>query len=138
MACDLQFTKGNIKLKGVTKILELGEDVCKEMFNCKSALMGFSGNADVWGEVVGWFTDISEKPPKCRGIEFLLLTNTKKLYHGSNLRNWMLLPDKHFAIGSGCDFAIAAMTSGKTPLEAVKIASKHDANTGLGFKEYHF
>lgn len=138
IACDLQFTKGNLKLKGVTKVLEINGDICKEMFNCSEALMGFSGNADIWGEVVSWFYDPEEKPPKCRGIEFLLLTNTKKLYHGTNLRNWMLLPEKHFAIGSGCDFAMAAMTAGKTPLEAVKIAGKHDANTGLGYKEYSF
>lgn len=136
MACDLQFTKGNIKFKGSTKIIELDGDIVKEMFNCKRALLGFAGNADVWGEVVSWFYTPDEKPPKCRGIEFLLLTDKKQLYHGSNLRNWMLLPEKHFAIGSGCDFAIAAMSAGKSPVEAIKIASKHDSGTGMGYKDY--
>jgi len=136
MACDLQFTKGNVKLRGSTKILELDTEVCKEMFGCKKALLGFSGNADTWSEVVNWFYDMSEKPPRCKGIEFLLLNDKKQLYHGYNLRNWMLLPDKHFAIGSGEAFAIGAMTAGKSPLEAVKVAGQHDVNTGMGYREY--
>lgn len=139
IACDLQFTYGaHTKFKGSTKIMHLGPEVCVPMFNCEEAYMGFAGNADVWGEVVTWFTDISEKPPKCRNIEFLMLTNKKQIFHGTNLRNWMLLPDKHFAVGSGMQFALAAMTSGKTPIEACRIASKHDPMTGMGFKTYSF
>lgn len=139
MACDLQFSyQGNRKLKGKTKILELEGDVCKSVFNTKKAFLGFAGNADVWGEIVGWFSDPTDKFPKCKNIEFLLLTNEKKLYHGTNMRNWMLLPESHFAIGSGGDYALAAMTAGKSPLDAVKIASKHDPMTGMGFLEYKF
>lgn len=37
---------------------------------------------------------------------------------------------KTFAIGSGCKFAMAAMACGKTPAEAVRIASKLDVYTG--------
>jgi len=137
IACDLQFTYGgNMKFKGVTKVLDVPPAACEDIFNVDRCLIGFSGNADTWGEVVAWFYDTSQKAPKCNGIEFLMLNSKHQLFHGTNLRNWMLLPEKHFAIGSGMDFAIGAMTSGKTPLEAVKVASKHDSKTGMGFKEY--
>jgi len=36
---------------------------------------------------------------------------------------------KTFAIGSGCKYAMAAMACGKTPAEAVKVASKFDPFT---------
>jgi hypothetical protein len=108
------------------------------MFGTKQAYIGFSGNADQWGEVISWFSDPSGKPPKCSKIEFLMLNYKKQIFHATNLRNWMLIPEKHFAIGSGMQFALAAMTAGQTPLEACKTSSKHDPMTGLGFQEYKF
>lgn len=109
------------------------------MFGVKKAHIGFSGNADIWGQVVSWFSLGGEcKPPSCKKIEFLMLTDKKQIYYGSSLSNWMLIPEKHFAIGSGCNFAMGAMSGGQTPLNAVKVASKHDIMTGMGFKEYSF
>lgn len=35
-----------------------------------------------------------------------------------------------FAVGSGADFAVGAMSSGKTAKQAVKLAMKYDAATG--------
>jgi len=138
MACDLQMTYGgNLKMKTKTKVLVLEGLVPQDMFGVKKAFVGFSGNADKWGDAIQWFTEPTEKPPNCKGIEFLMLTDKKKIYHSTNLRNWMELPDKHFAIGSGMDFAIAAMSVGKSPKEAVEVASKHDINTGMGILEYH-
>jgi ATP-dependent protease HslVU (ClpYQ) peptidase subunit len=40
--------------------------------------------------------------------------------------------DKQFAIGSGRDFALAAMACGKTASEAVEVASMFDSNCGNG------
>lgn len=37
---------------------------------------------------------------------------------------------KFFAIGSGSSYAIGAMESGSTAVQAVKISAKYDANTG--------
>lgn len=139
IACDLQFTYGgSTKFKGRTKVLTVEGRIADDMFGVKKAYIGFSGNADRWGQVVSWFSDPSGKPPKCRDIEFLMLNDKKQIFHGTNLRNWMLLPDPHFAVGTGMQFAIAAMSAGKTPLEACKIASKHDIYTGQGFLEYSF
>lgn len=140
IACDLQFTYGgHTKFKGSTKVLSLDNKLVYDMFGVKQAYIGFSGNADAWGQVVSWFSLGGEgKPPPCKKIEFLMLTDKKQIYHATTLSNWMLIPEKHFAIGSGGEFAMGAMSSGQTPLQSVKVASKHDIGTGMGFKEYSF
>jgi hypothetical protein len=138
MACDLQFNhSGGIKFKGKTKIIELSKAVAKELFGCNKAFIGFAGNADVWGEVVAWFAKPDDKPPKMKGIELLMLTDEGKLYHGTTTTNWMLLDEPYFSIGSGMHLAIAAMAVGSTPADAVKVAAKHDPNTGCGVKVYN-
>ena len=43
---------------------------------------------------------------------------------------------KHTAIGSGSEFAMAAMDFGKSAVEAIRYASKRDVNTGLGVDSF--
>lgn len=137
MACDLQFTHSEgIKFKGKTKIIDLNPAVAKAMFGVDRALIGFCGAADIWGNIVAWYDKPDDKPPKCKDIEFLMLTSKGKIYHATTLTNWMEITEPHFSIGSGMHLAIAAMEAGASPKEAVKIASKHDPNTGRGVKEY--
>lgn len=137
MACDLQFThSGGIKFKGKTKMIELKTSVSQELFGVKRAFVGFAGNADIWGNVVSWFVQPTSEPPKCKGIEFLMLSDGGKIYHGTTMSNWMQIDEPYFSIGSGMHLAIAAMAAGATPKEAVKIAAKHDPNTGQGVKEF--
>ena len=137
MACDLQFThRSGMKIKGFTKIAEVNPKLCEEMFGCKKAYVGFSGNADVWSNVVVWLDNPEDKPPKCRGLEMLLLTDKGHIYHGTNLTNWMRLNEEFFSIGAGMQYAMTAMALGKSPKEAVLVASKYDPSTGMGAKEY--
>lgn len=137
IACDLQFNhSGGIKFKGKTKIIELKTEVSKTIFGTSKALIGFCGNADIWSSVVAWLNTPEGKPPKCKDIEFLMLTAEGELFHGTTLANWMKIDEPYFSIGSGMHLAIAAMASGKTPTEAVKIASKHDPNTGRDVKTF--
>jgi hypothetical protein len=112
------------------------KDIAKDMFGVEKAYIGFSGSADEWPDVVSWFANPTKRQPKCSAIEFILLTDEKKIYHATNMRNWLEIVEPHFAIGSGMQYAIAAMESGKTPIEACKVASKFDRNTGLGYKQY--
>ena len=139
MACDLQFTHASgLKFKGKTKVLYVGPEVCNEMFKCEEAYIGFAGNSSDIGEIVTWFCDVSEKPPKCRDIEMLLLNEKGKIFHSTNLRNWIAVDNKYFSIGSGMEYAMGAMAAGKTPIEAVKIAGQLDKHTGMGYKSYSF
>ena len=107
------------------------------MFQSDLAYIGFCGNADTWGDIVSWFAVPEGKMPRCTGIEMLALSDRNLMYYGSNLKNWMRMDVPHFSVGSGMHFATAAMDSGVTPREAIKIASKNDPLTGFGCKEYY-
>ena len=131
MAGDRQFTHASgMKLTGSTKIHQVP---LPEVFDCRKAFIGFCGNADNFGPIITWLHNPLEKQPKCRGIEMLVLTDKGYIMHGTTLNNWMRITEPHFSVGSGMHFAQAAMASGKDPYEAVKIASKFDPNTGMGF-----
>lgn len=135
IACDLQFTHASgLKFKGNSKILTVPEPVAKQMFGSSKVFIGFCGNADVWGNIVSWILCPEGKQPRCKDIEFLALTGDNKLYHGTNLNNWLRLDVPHFSIGSGMQYAMGAMESGKPPKEAIKAASKYDIHTGMGVK----
>lgn len=134
MAGDKQMThSGGTTMTGATKIYDLPEAAAMKIFNCKRAIIGFCGNVDSFADAVGWLHNPDDDPPKIKGVEMLLLNEKGHIYHASNLRNWTRLMDPFFAIGSGMHYAMAAMETGKTPIEAVKVASKFDANTGKGF-----
>ena len=136
MAGDLQFTYGgHLKMKGKSKIFLIPDDTSKMLFNSKSAVIGFCGNADQFGPALAWLESLDGKPPKCKSLETVVLTKKGDIYHSAGLGNWMKVDDPFFAIGSGMQYAMAAMGSGKDPYEAVKIASKFDPMTGLGFNK---
>lgn len=137
IACDLQFTHSSgLKFKGKSKILKLSTEMSESLFGADKAFIGFCGSGDTWGNVVHWLIVPEGKPPRCRDIEFLALDSNKNIYHGTNLSNWMIIAEPFFSIGSGMQYAIGALTAGKTPKEAIKVASKHDPMTGMGFHEY--
>lgn len=137
MACDCQLTYDkSVIMKGTGKIIQVPTKAATELFGVQKALMGFCGNADQWAEVVYWLRELDGKPPKCSDMEFLLLTDEKKIYHASSMKNWLEVADPFFAIGNGMTYAIAAMQSGKSPLEACKISAKFDPYTGPPFKNF--
>jgi hypothetical protein len=138
MVCDLQYThSAGVAFKGPPKIYQVPDNTCKEVFNCNKAYVGFCGDADRFASVIEWLHNPKEKPPKLgNNFEMLLLHDGGKIYHGTDLRNWMKLEEPYFAIGTGMHFAMAAMASGKTPKEAIKIATKYDKSTGMGIKEF--
>lgn len=106
------------------------------MFGCPYAYVGLAGKVSDWGEVVSWFADPEQDVPRIKGVEFLLLSSKGQLYHGSSLKQWMKLEEPFFSIGSGMDYAMGAMATGKDPLEAVKVAAKFDPMTGMGFQQF--
>ncbi len=136
MAGDRQFThSGGTIFTGKTKIYELPPVVAKEIFDSKKVFVGFCGNADNFSSAIEWLFSPIDKQPKLRQIEMLMLNDKGHIYHATTLSNWMRITDEHFSIGSGMQYATAAMASGKTPFEAVKIASKYDVYTGRGFNK---
>lgn len=45
---------------------------------------------------------------------------------------WLPISLRHWAIGSGCDYAMGAMAAGASAAKAVRIASGLDTNSGVG------
>lgn len=105
----------------------------------KKFYVGFCGNVDDFPVIMSYLSDPSsfKKPPKAGNVECLVLTDDKKLFTFTNPSQWLVLDNnKFYAIGSGMQYATAAMDCGKTPLEAVKVASKFDRNTGMGYTHF--
>jgi hypothetical protein len=137
IASDLQYTHASgMKMKGGSKIYKIPEASALKLFNVKVAYVGFCGNADKFADVIAWLSEPSENYPKTKGLEMLMLTEDHRIWHGTTVTNWMEILEPHFAIGSGMHFAQSAMACGKTPKEAVHIASKYDPSTGQGVKEF--
>lgn len=132
IAGDRRFTKDGMILTGRTKIHEVPGTV----FGTKRAFVGFSGRADQIGNAVSYLYDpMGTKPPRLRDTEMVVLLPNKCILHAQSLSEFTEITDKFFAIGSGCQYAIAAMSAGLDPLEAVKIAAKHDSATGGPFNK---
>lgn len=137
MACDLQATFGKQTMfKIATKILKLEGDVPEKIFGVNKCLIGFAGDVNEWGEVVNYLLTLDGKPPKTKNLEMLMLTDKKQLFHGNNIRNWTLMLEPHYSIGSGQHFALGALAAGHTTKQAVKAAMEYDPFTGRGIKEY--
>lgn len=138
IASDLQYTYGNTRFKGKTKIFDFPKEKAQFVLKTDRVLAGVSGDAVQIAHLVEWLHDgePTSKPPKLKKLQLLALTGDNKLYWGDGLSSFIQIDEPFWAIGSGMDFAIGAMKQGATPLEAVKIAAKSDVNTGLGFQEF--
>lgn len=133
IASDLQVTHpAGHKFKLDTKIISIHQPA----FYPVPFHVGLCGNLEKFGELINFlqYPQDYKKPPKIKGMEALVLTEDKKLFTFYQPTNWVKVDQKYYAVGSGSSFAMAAMEAGKTPLQAVKIASKFDLYTGLGFK----
>ena len=105
------------------------------MFGVEKAFIGFCGGAGVLGELATWFIAPSGRGPNIRNGEMLMLCSDG-IYHANSVATWNEVRESYFSIGSGMQYALAAMEAGKTPSQAIKIATKYDIYTGLGVKTY--
>lgn len=129
MVSDSQLTYQYIAETGYQKIIPL---VDKE--GNRTVLVGFSGRPNHAHFFLDWLADGSKKenwPDQLRDdqIQILVLTDNGQIQLFENTPHPIIL-DECVAIGSGSDFAKAAMLAGATAEEAVSIASKLDPYTG--------
>lgn len=118
---------------GKSKVFEVPQETAKALFNSERAFVGFCGGANNISDALTWLHDISRKPPKLNEVEMLFVTSKKQIFHANTFKSFLEISDKYFSIGSGSKFALGAMASGATPLEAVKAAAKLDPYTGMGY-----
>lgn len=123
MAADCQGTSGTIRSR-VDKMFMIGD----------SAIIGVAGTLSECMVFYHWVTDVllndaEEDPPKMEEVEAVILSR-KGVYHYAASVMPVRVKDQFFAIGSGAEVALGAMSMGADAKKAVQIASKWDVHTG--------
>lgn len=99
-------------------------------------LLGWSGDQDIGSELRDWFAagaDASRFPEAARkGDATLMVVERGKVRFYVASPAPMEVEDSQVAIGSGRDYAQAAMALGKTAREAVELACRFDTGCGNG------
>ncbi len=101
-------------------------------------LVGVSGDAADQQDVMAWVEQgrkVDNYPKamldKELGSSMVIIEDGKIMYYGTSPLP-TVIEDKTIAMGSGRDYAIAAMHLGKSAREAVEIASLFDVGCGNG------
>jgi hypothetical protein len=138
MSCDCRISYGKTYVfTGDTKIIAVPPKAAKDLFGINKGYIGFAGEVGKWSTVVSWLSSMEGKPPKVGELmAFILLTDTKEIWHANDLTEWMKVKDPYFAIGSGAPYALGALANGANTLDACKIAAKFDPSSGKPFKTY--
>lgn len=79
-----------------------------------------------------------EKKPRMDDVHILLVGDNGVIRVSDHRLQWIPIPLKAWAIGSGADFAMGAMYAGKDAKRAIEIASELDRSTGLGIDTLRF
>jgi hypothetical protein len=126
LAVDRQATYGSTKF------------VVRKLVRCGEYMLAASGRSNAIQE---WLADgadpadrpLSEEPFGAIAIRI----KTGRAYLLNGKRPYLEpIRAKTLAMGSGSEFATAALDFGKTAVEAIRYASKRDVNTGLGVDSY--
>lgn len=128
LAGDRMACEGNTKYGRMTKI-----------FRSRGHLVAFSGASDVAMLLLKWFEDGARvadwpDPHGEDGLEtnMLVIAPTGRILSFERFPVPLILESEFTAIGSGRDFALAAMQLGHDPIKAIQVASELDAYTGGG------
>jgi hypothetical protein len=127
LAADKRASIGTL-IRTTTKVFHLGD-----------ALAAYSGDADAGEEVLAWFKD-GHDPAKFPDAQrnrdiwagLLIVWADGTIWKYERTPYPLKFPPQQFAIGSGRDFALAAMHCGKTAPEAVEVASVFCSGCGNG------
>lgn len=103
------------------------------------SLVGCAGNSAIANEVMAWFERgavPADFPPAQRdendSVGMLVVEKSGAVYKFERSPYPIRLEESCVAIGSGGDYARAAMALGKTAAEAIDVAAMFDPGTGNG------
>ncbi|MEE8262972.1 MAG: hypothetical protein V3R83_10960 [Gammaproteobacteria bacterium] len=105
-----------------------------KLFRVNGSVFGVCGRLEHIVMMRDWLRKGGEKPNLGDHFEALEARNGACWYYSSGLARCRL--DFPASIGSGQDFAMAAMYAGKDARNAVKIAIKLDEGSGLGIQTF--
>lgn len=134
---DRQYTNSvsGMKWRGRGKVFRFKAHprVCDTDF-----IVGFAGNASEIVDVCNYFehAEMFDRLPRVRNLGGIVLCSDGDIFKFDHYTTWLRVEQPFIALGSGAEYAMAAMDCGKSPQEAVRIASKYDAYTGMGIRGY--
>jgi len=113
-----------------------------KIFKIEEGLVGIDGNADIGIQLIEWFKEGANPKdyPEVqknddRYAHMLLITPEKKILKYERQPYPILIEEPFCASGCGRDFALAALSLGKSSREAVELASRFDTGCGNGIDE---
>ena len=101
-------------------------------------LLAYCGDSDAGEEVLAWFKagakpeDFPERQRHDDRFAPLVAIRAGEILRYERTPHPIRYPPQKFAMGSGRDFALAAMHCGKSAAEAVEVAAMFDPGTGFG------
>lgn len=115
-----------------------------KIFRVRDALVAVSGNGALAETMLQWYRDgcdVEKFPAMQRDKDEwigMLVVNRAGVFSYERTPHPLKLEDTTAAMGSGRDYAIAAMHCGKTAREAVEIACIFDISCGNGIDTLEF
>lgn len=127
MAADRRSAEGNSKVGSASKI-----------FKVNGHLIGFSGRADTAALLRYWFEN-GAKPEEWpdpyddeTDCSMIVVTPDNQVMYYERFPVPLVMENEYFALGSGRDYALAALELGCNPEQAVEVACKLDLFSGNG------
>lgn len=127
LAADRQATHHDSAFFAVTKIHRIN-----------GCLVGGAGSADVYQSMINWFQegakdeDFPSIQSETNDATMVVISPDGRVMVYDRTPHPVIIENEFFALGSGRDFALAAMHLGCSAEEAVKVASMFDTNSGNG------
>jgi ATP-dependent protease HslVU (ClpYQ) peptidase subunit len=115
--------------------------VVTKIYEVPQGLLGVAGEFSRFGAILEWFREKDAAPKHCPKFQqdvetclhIVLIANNGAIWKYECSGHPYLVEDVKFAMGSGRNYAIAAMECGKSAPEAVQIACKFDIYCGNGY-----
>jgi len=109
-----------------------------KIFRVNGRLVGYAGDADSGEAMLAWYASgaIPSDFPASQSTDswsgLLVIEPSGQIIRYERTPHPLKFPPQQFAIGSGRDFAYAAMHLGKSAAEAVEVACVFDSGCGNG------
>ena len=114
----------------------------RKILRVRDCLLGFTGTQAFGEQMIAWFergAQLSDFPDSQRDANdwsgLLVIAPGPAIFKYERTPHPLVIYEPTFAVGSGRDFAMAAMACGRTAREAVEIACRFDSGCGHGIDE---
>ena len=101
-------------------------------------LFGCAGDTGCCQAYARWARGEGERPPTLRNLLIMAIDEKGRIWCAQEDLNWYRIGAKFWALGSGANYALAAMACNRGAVAAVKIAQRFDVNCGFGVDSVRF